>query len=172
MSLTDVTYFDTVFLSIPNGSFDNRQDFIDHYEPLIVNEIFGYELGKLILAYDSGTSEQRIKDIVEGKEYTNNDDILTKWIGLLNDDKRSLISNYVYYWWMRTTATDTSNNGEIKVLNENSNNTTPAMKLDKVWTDFVEMCNELLCFMYEFEDDYPEWVDPARTTERVNAFDL
>lgn len=171
MSLIDVTYFDTVFLNIPDGGdYGNREEYINHYEPKIINQLFGYELGKDVLAY-TASSDQRIKDIVEGKEYTNSSDKLTKWEGLVNANKESLISYYVYYWWMRKTATTTTNNGEVKVLNENSGNTTPALKVMNAWNNMMQQCETLYEFMTEFEDDYPEW-DFTPFSGSVNAFDL
>ena len=81
MSLIDQTYFKGT-IAIPASKYEPIQGIIDMYEPQLIIDLFGYELAKLVKAYNPLTSEQRIKDIVNGKGFTTRGGDLQKWNGL------------------------------------------------------------------------------------------
>lgn len=116
MSLLDSTYFDKVDCNIPQGTYNTIQDHIERYERDILNGILGYTLAKLVLAY-TAESDQRIKDIVEGKEYTNGD-YLVKWNGLLNTEKVSPLAYAVHAEWLKNTIS-VQNIGVVQANAEN-----------------------------------------------------
>jgi len=169
MSLISTSYF-VKDISLPTGEFSNLTNDIVKYEPEILKEVLGYELGKLVIAYDASASSQRIKDIVEGKEYTvsyNGRDQTIKWNGLKNTELISLIAYYVYYWWQRNNITSTSTTGEIKPKNENSIIVGANAKACAAWYRMRELIGfsgqnklepSLYNFLTEYEDDYPEWI--------------
>jgi len=170
MSLIGGTYFDKVPVIIPIGSTDNRQQYIDYYEPKVIRDLFGYSLGSEILAYTAG-SDQRIKDIVEGKEYQLNGKT-EKWHGLKDETtKISLIAFFVYYWWQRKNVTKTTTNGEVLLVNENSVKVTPAVKVQDAWNKYEEQVISLNAFISVNSGVYPEF-ESTDLSESVNAFDL
>jgi hypothetical protein len=181
MSLITTSYF-AKDISIPTGTYSNLSNDIEKYEPEIIKEVSGYELGKLINAYDSSTSPQRIKDIVEGKEYTvsyNGRDQTIKWNGLINTELISFIAYYVYYWWQRNNITSTSTTGEIKPKNENSIIVGANAKACAAWYRMRQLIGysgqsvvepSLYNFLTEYEDDYPEWI--FKDVGSINIFGI
>jgi len=177
MSLIDKTYF--VFeINIPDSEFDDLDAYITRYEKEILQKVLGYALWKLVSAYTTG-SDQRIKDIVEGKEYTNSDGDLIKWNGLKNEDKISFIAYYVYYWYSRNKSSMLGQLGQIKPKTESSSPASPAMSLSQSWLRMKTLAGSarqdlnmpsLYNFLTENESDYPEWV--FEELGSVNAFDL
>jgi hypothetical protein len=168
MNLITTEYF-VKDISLPTGTYSNVENEIEKYEKEVVYSLFGYELGKLVLAYGAG-SPQRIKDIVEGKEYTvayNSRDQLIKWGGLKNAEKISLIAYYVYYWSQRNNVTLTANVGEVKPKQENSMNAALNQKIANSWNRLYKLYGfqgqsilepSAYNFLNEYKDDYPEWI--------------
>jgi hypothetical protein len=169
MSLTDTTYFKDD-ISLPNGENSNLADILDKYEKELLIKLFGYELAKEILEYNESSSPQRIKDIVEGKEYTvscSGRNQLIKWNGLINDEKVSLLAYYNYYWWHRNKVTQSANVGEVIPQQQHSDVASPALTASGAWHRMRELygfCGQdelepsAFNFMTEFSDDYPEWI--------------
>jgi hypothetical protein len=179
MSLIDRTYF-VNDINIPAGSFDDGGTaMITRHEPDILKKLFGYELSKLVIAYDPDTSEQRIIDIVEGKEYFVGER-LYKWNGLINTEKESLIAYYVYVQILRDRITHTATTGEVKSKFENSDQASVNMKIQSACVKLIELYgsaynydidfNSCYSFMLQNWQDYPEWL--FEEIGFVNAFDL
>jgi len=177
MSLIDKTYF-VHEINIPDSDYTDLTAYITRYEKEILMKLLGYELYTLVAAYDSETSPQRIKDIVEGKEYTVSD-VTIKWNGLKNTDKVSLIAYYVFYNYLKNKTTTTSTLGEVRSTSENSQIASPVLKLTGAWRRLKELYGSFdqdslipsaYNFLKENESDYDEW----EFTElgSVNAFDL
>ncbi len=181
MSLIDQSYF--VFdINLPVGTYSSLPGYINRFEPEILTELLGYELAALVMAYDPDTSEQRIIDFVEGKEYTaivNGRDVKVKWNGLINTQKKSLIAYYVYYWYVRANNTLTTGIGEAKAKTENGTMVdasqkvmNAAMRLAELYGNEYE--SEAMPSAYNFlkhhEADYPEWIFTPRRS--INSHDL
>jgi len=180
--LIDDTYF-VGDISITSGEYSTLTADIARYEKEIINAVFGYELGKLILAYND-SSEQRIIDLVEGVEYTveyNNRDQLVRWNGLINDDKISIIAYYVYYRYLRDKATFNMPTGEMKPKNENSSNADLSLKIMNISNRLEEMIGyfgqtlvEPSLYNYfisnDYETNYPELI--LRGINIGNSHDL
>jgi len=163
MSLIDKTYF-VKDINIPDSDYNDLTAYITRYEKEILQKLLGYELWVLVEAYDVTTSPQRIKDIVEGKEYTVGE-YTCKWNGLANDDLISLIAYYVFFYWLQSRSTVTGNVGELKLQSENSENASIVQKLVFAWTKLEQLAqgvgypyDSLYSFLSENESDYPEWV--------------
>ena len=122
MSLIDNTYFiNDIKLAV--GAYSTLSAYITKYEKEYLTKLLGYELATLVLAYNSETSEQRIKDIVEGKEYTidyNNRSQKIKWNGLKNTDLISPIANYVYCMYLAFEERNSTMQGQTFPVAENS----------------------------------------------------
>lgn len=173
------SYF-TGEISLPSSQYDNKDALIARYEPEILKRVLGYELWKLVDA--DQTTPKKIKDIVDGKEYTvlyNGRDSLVKWNGLKNSDLKSFIAYYCYFMWQKNNSTFTSNNGEADPYSENSESTSPAQKMGRAWFLMRELIGykgqhvlepSLYNFLTENESTYPEWV--FREVESVNMFGI
>lgn len=179
-NFTDKDYY-ILEANIPDSILNDLDAYITRYEKEILIDLFGYALWKLINAYDSnnpGNSPQRIRDIVEGKEYTVDGDLI-KWNGLINDDKISLLSYYVYYWWVRNNGTTLHMTGVALLKSENSEPESASQKISAAWGRLRELYGypsqdfyqpSAYNFMIEFESDYSEWV--FERIGHVNSFDL
>jgi len=188
MSLIDDSYL-IKEINIPANDDDTIQSYIDRYEPDVVFDLFGYELGTEVLAFDTenpGSSTQRIQDIVVGKEYTvdgsncgfinpSGNDIAVKWNGLINAEKKSLNAYWVFYWFCRENESTVTNVGGAASNMENAKNVGFGAKAYKAYFDMIKLYGQVSqpgnipsCynFMYEHKDTYPEWVFQIK--EQVN----
>lgn len=178
MSLLDLTYFTTPDCNIPQGSYNTIQAHLDRYERDILIHLLGYDLAKLVLAYDSGTSPQRIKDIVEGKEYTEGD-YTVKWNGLLNDEKVSILAYYTFMQYVDNNQV-TFNNGGVNVSSVEGGDVIFAGGLIQQagfrLRELAGYCGNniylpsLYNFLMKHSDDYPEWI--FNEFKPANLFDI
>jgi hypothetical protein len=91
--------------------------------------------------------------------------------------KKSLIANYVYYWYQRNNWTQAATTGENKAVNENSTATTPALKMVRAWNEMSSWICELVNYLDEKKDDYTEWKDQdvhcmLRKFKPINEFNI
>lgn len=166
MSLTDTTYF-VRDCNIPNptGATSTLQAALNRYEPEILNLILGYGLAKLVLAYTSG-SEQRIIDIVEGKEYTVGS-YTVNWNGLKNTELVSILTYYTYIQYMKDKSLSFQNVGSIASMVENGVNVGPGQLIQRASAMMRELIGypgqdvyapSLYNFLNTYADTYPEWI--------------
>lgn len=92
-------------------------------------------------------------------------------------NKKSLIANYVYYWYIRNNYTQTASTGEVKSTNENSTMASPALKMVRVWNEMSACICELVDFLDAKKNDYPEWEDQnvwrmRRKFKTINEFNI
>jgi len=171
MALIDQTYF-VYDISLPAGNYSDIPGWIARIEPDILRALLGPALSQLVLNYDSVTSEQRIKDIVEGASFVK-DEVTYKWDGLVNTNKKSLIAYYVYTQYLRYNVTTTTTTGERKSKNENSRPADQSMKMWRAHQKYVSEANTLLDYIDVNIDKYPEFVKPETIPGgNLNAFDL
>jgi len=168
MSLIDSTYF-TLDTNIPDSDFSNLTEHITRYEKEILIKLFGYELYLLVAAYVNPGSTQAIIDLVEGVEYTVSG-VLKKWNGLVNSDKKSLISYYVYYWWVRNHSASLNDTGVMQLHSENATPAKQTYKMVTAWREMFELYYDCIDFLNENSDDYPAWV--VSEIENLNQFDI
>ena len=167
MSLIDSTYF-VKDINVPSSTYSDLDNYITRYEKEILQKLLGYELWKLVAAYD-GTAGV-ITDFVEGKEYTNSAGDLDKWNGITNTDLVSLVAYYVFYHWVRDKETTTGTNGTLQLVSENSLGASPAQRLHGAWVNLRDLYDKAYDFLSEHMDDYPTWV--FEPLGNVNAWDL
>ena len=165
MSLIDQTYFNGT-IAIPAGKYEQIQVIINRYENQLITDLFGYELAKLIKGYDPLTSEQRIIDIVQGKEFTTRGGDLQKWNGLVNTERESVIAYWVFYKWAYERETIATRSAAIKPTPENSENVSFEAKAFAAYNHMLDFygyrgqCDyapSCFNFMYANQDLYPEW---------------
>jgi hypothetical protein len=161
-------------LNIPNSSnaaVSERLDaFIKKYEPEFLRDIMGYSLHT---AYAAGVLvtpvDARWTDLQDGKEFTVNTK-LNKWTGLVDAvNYRSPIANYVYYWYMRDQATQSTAVGEVATKTENSNRVSPAIKMSSAWNEMVYQIWDMWYFLENNKTVYPEWTFDARRWDKYRT---
>lgn len=171
MSFIDPSYF-IGEINIPNtGSAEVSERltlFITQYEPQFLQHLFGYPLYKAFSAVTPPT-DQRFLDILNGKEYTDFQGRLQLWKGLIIPanppvSPQSPIANYIYYWYRRNNATQTTDFGEVISSAENSINASPRKKMASAWNYMHEWVREFCAFMEATQvsdpTTYPEWTQP------------
>ena len=177
MSLIDSTYFVNE-INLPEGTYNTIQAHIDRYEREILIQLLGYDLYKLIAAYDAGASEQRIIDIVEGKEYREGD-YMVKWNGLINDELVSILSYYVFIKYLENNTASFVNTAVVVPGAENGEVLSPAGLIQRASGLLSELAGypgqsiytgSLYNFMVAHQSDYPEWLFDEYKT--VNMFGI
>jgi hypothetical protein len=175
-NLIDKTYFIGGGLDIPISSKAELNEglmaSIIKYEPEILKKLLGYKLYKLVQdAYDASLQTlnpvalpQIYADLINGAEFSFEYcgvTIETKWEGLRNATKESLIANYVYYWHRRNNVSQFNGVGETVGKVENSTAVVnPRYKMKAAWNKFVELYGETgYCGVnnatYAVWNDYP-----------------
>jgi hypothetical protein len=159
--LIDKSYF-VGELNIPGAGDEAVEDrlnyFIKIYEPELLRTLVGYELFKAFMA--GYKTEQKYKDLLNGKEYTDSNGKLQKWDGLRIIDgsmKLSLVANYIYWFWQKDQFTLSSGVGEVKPKAKNAVSDSPANKMIAAWNKIQPWVCDLFTFLKENSDDYPEW---------------
>jgi hypothetical protein len=149
MYLIDGTYF-TRELSIPNVNemqtevSDNLEMLVDEKVRLFLQVILGFELytdldDNITNGVLDANAPQKWKDLVNGKDYTDGS---KRWDGLLQTYgtyKKSLLANYVFYYWLSGNTTSVSGVGEVNIKAKNAVNVMPNQRLSTVWNGFIEM---------------------------------
>lgn len=92
-------------------------------------------------------------------------------------NKKSLIANYVYYWYMRNNWTNTATTGEGKPQNENMASVSPALKMVRAWNEMTSWVCDLVDYLNAKKDDYTEWTDQniycmLRKFRPINEFNI
>lgn len=168
-NLIDTSYFigDINIAQLGQRTVINRvEQYIAKYEPVYLLKLLGYAFSKL---FNEGREEaepaERWTNLIEGDEYTNEQGITSKWTGFTNDALISPIANYVYYWYTRDNASQTTASGEKSDNIKESVNVGPAMKQVHAWNEMVMLNRELYSFLINKKIDgnrvYPEF-DPEK----------
>lgn len=149
--ITSSAYFQG-FLNIATGiapSSDTLGDdklldnYINKYEREVLTKSLGYSLYKEFQAAIDDTSGKWY-ELLNGKEYQV-DDVDVVWRGLIfeeNDFNRSLIANYVYYFYLMGKQKTLSGVGMVRNSAKNAVSTNSTQELVIVWNEFVDMVQE------------------------------
>ena len=126
----------------------------------------GYELYN---AYESEQNQQRMKDLLNGRQYYDEYSNLMNWKGIVHDTNFSLIAGYVYYFLQQNSATQTLANSTASVKSEAAISVSPADKMVIGWRQFVKEGTEMIKFIYCMNNyltqnsinskTYPEFTD-------------
>lgn len=162
MPLIDRSYF-IGEIDIPNTNQVAVQENLDYLiskrEPELLMALWGYAMYKAFLAgLLLDPVPQRWIDLRDGVDYTH-DGEQRHWMGLISktgEPKESLIANYVYYWYTRKKATQTSGVGEVATKTENSVRISPIAKQVHAWNQMVQWIWDMDYFLDEKKADYPE----------------
>lgn len=149
-------FFGDLSISQPTATL---QMMIDSKEPEFLIKLFGYELYKnYAVGIAAGSPAQKWLDLRDGKEYTTASGALTKWPGLrftVGTAKKSLIANYVYWFYLEDNITFTTASGQKK--SDLPINAGPDGKMIRAWNEMVNWNFQLHNFLTEHADDYPEY---------------
>ncbi len=117
--------------------------FIEKYQPECLKKILGIELYNAFLTEDS----QRMADILNGVDYTSYNNVLRQWDGLVHGDI-SLIANYVYYYYQKANALQTTGTSTKASKAEAGNADSPIEKMVAAWQFFAEETRHLCSFLW------------------------
>ncbi len=177
--IIDATYF-IGEVSIPNtGATAVSQQlnfFIEKYERELMGSILGKQLYDDLLAglALTPTVDQKWLDLKKGVVYTDLNGRETYWKGLVTQSpsaKESLIAQYVYYWFVRNNATQTSGIGEVKAGSENAVNVSPAFKMVQAYNAMVCWSQELIRFLQVKKDVY-DWPGEFKRYRPINVMNI
>jgi hypothetical protein len=118
--------------------------------------------------------EQRWIDLRDGLVYTVDLDE-HRWIGFVNNQKRSIIANYVYYHYTIDQIDHTVGIGNVRPKAENATVASPAFKLERAWNEMSDWIKDFKCFMQNHPDYYPTWKlsnDHCCYFRKINRFNL
>lgn len=71
--------------------------------------------------------------------------------------KKSLIANYIYYWYIRDQVTETSGNGEKASDTQNSKSVSSITKQCRAWNSMSDSIKEMSCFLLANQSDYSDY---------------
>ncbi len=141
----DRSYF-ILEINIPNTESDVVGKLLDgyilKYEKEFLQRLLGITMYTELVAADltDTVNNQKWIDLVYGKNYTYTERDYS-YYGLApkykSSDlyKASPIANYIYYWFMRGNATQTSSIGEVKAGSENAVMANPGHKMERAWNE-------------------------------------
>lgn len=92
---------------------------------------------------------------------------LAKWTALdqklykTTTPKMSPAANYVYWFYMKNQATQTTGNGEVLIKGQNSIPVGSAVKVKTAWNDMIRQNKDLVAWIKSKPEDYPEYVEPV-----------
>lgn len=149
-------------INLPNTTktevIEKITSYINKYEPQCLLKILGYPLFKLFGTENS----QRMTDILDGAEYTDQYGELQKWQGLVHDTDISLIANYVYFYIQQSNAAQQTGVATVANKAEAGSAISPAEKMVSAWNFFSTETYSLISFLWMKVDDagvriYPEF---------------
>ncbi|WP_159522857.1 hypothetical protein [Sunxiuqinia indica] len=160
MSLIDTTYF-IRDINVPlsekpelNSVFT---DAVTEYENEVLLKLLGYQLWKEFT--DAVTADaigegnegyvalaQKWIDLRDGAEFSftwNGQTINTKWNGLINTEKKSLIAYYVYYNHRINHESEYTGIGEVSSKSENAQKVSPLNKMVRVHSQMLDLYGKI-----------------------------
>lgn len=155
MSLIDTSYFVNE-LNVPNADkpevSEQLEAFIDKYEKRFLADLLGHGL---YTDFTNGLASQPVDDIwtdlKNGTNYTYNQRRYN-YPGIKN-----AIANYVYYWFMRNRATETTGIGEVVNKTDNAVRVSGSVKMSRAWNEMVTDVWKLVSFLDTNAVIYPGW---------------
>jgi hypothetical protein len=168
MSLIDKTYFKGI-LKIPTNTYLDAAiaEAITAYEDEILKKLLGYPLWKEFntaylasIAQSPVALEQKWLDLKNGAEITFDfyrKSVTTKWEGLTNTLKNSLIANYVFYNYISNDILSKAGSVEFSPKAEMPQVLDPSSCLIPAWNRMIDMYGETPSDYYDF--GFPDDID-------------
>lgn len=139
---------------------------ISRYEKEILIRLLGYELWKEFNdAIEAGNPiDQKWLDIRDGADFTleyQNRTYNLHWNGLLNLEKVSLLSFYVYYKFRENTNVVTTGIGDVMGKSENSDRVSDIPKMVNAWNQMVDLYGYIpLAYHHYWTMDFAKVYNP------------
>lgn len=122
-------------INLPAQNLENIQNWIDKFEKEILIKTLGYQLyNEFITGLAEEEPLQKWLDLRDGKIFEING-IKYKWNGLLNDDKISMLSYYVFSEYINNLSQTIGTNGVYKILSENADGISPSNLIVQSWNN-------------------------------------
>jgi len=160
MSFTDSTYYRNS-ISIPVGTYSDLTQFIAQYEKEVLLGLLGYDLYiEMMAAYAAFIAVPSVPlpvkwaNLINGAVYTYGSQNI-KWNGLINSDKISFLSYYVYCQYLKAKQFPYQQTGAVQPKNENSLANDGIANHTASWNNFVLLYNDCMVFIRSYPDDYP-----------------
>lgn len=161
--IIDYTYFFGKLRLPQSGNNEGRDEideYIETYEVEYLKKVLGYDLWKVFSAgiEGSGDPDQRWKDLLDGKEYSQHD-ITYKWSGFdpADESKLTPIANYTFYRYNESKASDVTLAGTSTGAVDNNTRVAPMQKMVEAWNAMVDINYLLYGFLMKNLDVYPEF---------------
>lgn len=151
-TITDKTYYKGDIILPQLGNPIQEQGVLDaiaKYEPIILKHLLGYPLYKIVQdawnAFKATTPTPlpvRIDELINGADMVfqvRGKTVETRWNGLANTDKVSLLSYFVHAQYLTTTSARTATTGQVKPDQENSKRVSLTPKYTYSWNRMVEL---------------------------------
>ena len=169
--LINDTYF-TGKIVLPVSDIQNELNgYILRLEPEILTKVLGYDLKKAFLdGLEDDPILQKWTDLLEGKEYQVNG-IYYNWRGFTNDLKESIISNYVFCYYLQHGSKFNSQFGLRQVNTENSQPADIRFKYTMIYNEMIDWIAELDQFIVAMNgtgDIYPNYA--PELIRKINPF--
>jgi len=151
MALIDASYF-TGELDIPNTGepavLADLNRAIEQFEYEVLVDLLGYRLYKQFIdGLDQPAPEQKWKDLRDGAEFSFefcDVTVTTKWEGLVNQAKRSLIAYYVFYKKLNIDMVSAAGvGGVVQTLTENAEMVSPVNVLVRTWNKMLRLYGDI-----------------------------
>jgi hypothetical protein len=178
--------------------------FIEKYEHDYLTNVLGLDLFKDFIAgldvVSPATPDAKWLNLLYGAEYTDGNrtyryrgliekpaykapkftDGDLEMLAISDQDPvnyRSPIAYYIYYMFAKNNASMSTTMGEAVPTVENARITSPAVKMSYAWNEMSERTAELIEFLTNQVDVYPNWekqdaVRLAEVTARINTFGI
>lgn len=175
MSLIDTSYF-VKDISIPNlDEIPNSiRTYIERFEKEVLIKLLGRPLyNDFISGLEATTIEQKWIDLRDGADFTFEFDgrqVVERWNGLINQDKVSLISYYVYEKYRRIEKTTTTGVAEVRGKVENSEVVNETQKIITAQNRFIDLYGEVRYSIDGINYDYFE--SQIFFDKRSNTYDF
>lgn len=134
-------------------------------EPEVLTKLLTFTFYRLFRdGLAATTPEQRWLDLRDGKEWTNDGGTTYfDFVGL-----KKLAAQYIYFYYQRKEATQTTGVGEAVNKTENATRISPIQKQVTAWNDMVEMVKQAYHYLNQNEAIYPEWNAAIDSTYQYN----
>ena len=173
--------------NVLTGDLADITPYITQYEQLALISLLGYPLYKLLKAeIDAASYTTKWDRLVNGHEYEvtyRGATTTVKWNGLVNDEKRSLLAYFIFYYYLKFHSTITSSRGSLLANSENAQAFAPGQAMVNAWGFGLDLygktTDDLVTptaynFLYNFKDDetngYDGWI--FSTLGSLNTFSL
>jgi hypothetical protein len=145
--LIDKTYFKGIISLQFSEDSDDAATILSEFEYLeneYLDWALGFPLRKLFLeALDEDSPAQKWLDLRDGKDFTvtnrDGDDVTIRWNGLINSDKVSFLSYFLFAEYANFHNIRNTTTGSIVSKNENSEIVYPKKIINAAWNEGIKL---------------------------------